>query len=92
MANLSKYQKFGFIELHNLSKIQLADRIFKLWKELCLRLPSRQTYNFWDFQLSNKFCEKFYEETILFQLKFQKPISRCSILQKIKMSNFMMLK
>ena len=38
------------------------------------------------------FCQKVYEETILFQLKFQKSISRCSILQKIKMSNFVILK
>ena len=35
MANFSKlrkYQRFGFIELHNLSKGQLVDRTFKLWK------------------------------------------------------------
>ena len=35
MANFSKlrkYQTFGFIELHNLSKGQLADTIFKLTK------------------------------------------------------------
>ena len=35
MANFSKlrkYQTFVLIELHNLSKGQLADRIFKLWK------------------------------------------------------------
>ena len=35
MANFSKfrkYQTFGLIELHNLSKGQLADRIFKLSK------------------------------------------------------------
>ena len=35
MANFSKfhkYQTFGLIELHNVSKGQLADRIFKLWK------------------------------------------------------------
>ena len=35
MANFSKlrkYQTFGFIELHNLSKGQLVDRTFKLWK------------------------------------------------------------
>ena len=41
---------------------------------------------------SKDFCQKVYEEIILFQLKFQKPISRCSILQKIKMSNFVILK
>ena len=35
MVNFSKFHKyniFGFIELHNLSKGQLADRIFKVWK------------------------------------------------------------
>ena len=35
MANFSKlhkYQTFGLIELHNLSKGQLSDRVFKLWK------------------------------------------------------------
>ena len=29
-SKLCKYQTFGLIELHNLSKGQLADRIFKL--------------------------------------------------------------
>ena len=29
---LRKYQTFGFIELHNLRKCQLANAIFKLWK------------------------------------------------------------
>ena len=35
MANFSKlrkYQTYGLIKLHNLSKGQLAYRIFKLWK------------------------------------------------------------
>ena len=35
MADFSKFRKyhtFGLIELHNVSKDQLADRIFKLWK------------------------------------------------------------
>ena len=35
MANFSKlrkYKTFGLIELHIVSKGQLADRIFKLWK------------------------------------------------------------
>ena len=40
---------------------------------------------------SRDFCQKVYEETILFQLKFQKSISRCSILQKIRMSKFVIL-
>ena len=51
MANFSKfynYQTFGLIVLHNLSKGQLGDRILKLWKWLCLRLPGRRTYNFWN--------------------------------------------
>ena len=37
------------------------------------------------------FFQKVYE-TILFQLKFQKSISRYSILQKVWMSNFVILK
>ena len=41
---------------------------------------------------SRGFCQKVYEETILFQLKFQKFISRCSTFQKIRMSNFVILK
>ena len=31
-SKLRKYQTFALIELHNLSKGQLVDRIFKLWK------------------------------------------------------------
>ena len=41
---------------------------------------------------SRHFCQKVHKETILFELKFQKSISRCSILQKIRMSNFVILK
>ena len=41
---------------------------------------------------SQDFCQKVYEETILFHLKFQKSISRYSILQKIRISNFVILK
>ena len=39
-----------------------------------------------------RLCQKYYEETILFQLTFHKSISRCSILLKIKISNFVILK
>ena len=39
-----------------------------------------------------RFLSKSLWKTILFQLKFQKSISRCSILQKIRMSNFVILK
>ena len=38
------------------------------------------------------FCRNVYEETILFQPKFQKAISKCSMLRKIRMSNFVILK
>ena len=41
---------------------------------------------------SREFCQKVYGETFLFQFKFQKLISRCCILQKIKMSNFVIMK
>ena len=41
---------------------------------------------------SRGFCQKVHEETIPFQLNFQKSISRGSILQKIRMSNFVILK
>ena len=39
-----------------------------------------------------RFCAKGYWEIILFELKFQKFISRCSILLKFSMSNFVILK
>ena len=51
----------------------------------CFQITGR-----WIFLISNlkcflrDFCQKVYEETIHFQLKFQKSISKCSILQKIK--------
>ena len=38
------------------------------------------------------FCQKVYEKTTFFQFNFQKSISRCSTIQKIKMSNFVILK
>ena len=37
------------------------------------------------------FVKKFMKKLSFFQLKIQKSISRCSILQKIKMSNFVIL-
>ena len=39
-SKLRKYQTFGFIELHNLSKGQLADGIFKLWKSSVYNYPA----------------------------------------------------
>ena len=62
--------------------------LFKL-RAVEYAIPFFSISNLWYF--SRDFCQKVYE-TILFQLKFQKPISRCSILQKIKMSNFVILK
>ena len=48
-SKFHKYQTFGLIELHNVSKGQLADRIFKLClPKLYLRLLGRRTYNFWN--------------------------------------------
>ena len=38
------------------------------------------------------FVKNFMKKLSFFQFKFQKPISRCSILQEIKMSNFVILK
>ena len=49
MANFSKHRKYqtlGLIKLHNLSKGQLTD--IQGMKKLWLRLPGRQTYNFWN--------------------------------------------
>ena len=41
---------------------------------------------------SRDFCQKLYEKTFCFQIKFQKSISRWGTLQKIRMSNFVILK
>ena len=49
MADFSKHRKYqtlGLIKLHNLSKGQLTD--IQGMKKLWLRLPGRQTYNFWN--------------------------------------------
>ena len=42
------------------------------------------------FSVFHNTCQKVYKKAILFELKFQKSISRCSILHKIRMSNFVM--
>ena len=62
--------------------------LFKL-RAVEYAIPFFSISNLWYF--SRDFCQKVYE-TILFQLKFQKSISRYSILQKIRMSNFVILK
>ena len=44
-SKLRKYQTSGLIELHNLSKVQLADRLLKLWKS-CV-------YDYWSAEHSD---------------------------------------
>ena len=75
---LRKYQTFALIELHNLSKCQLADRIFKLLKNYSsyLRLPSSRTYIFWNsdiliFPTFERVLSKFYEKTSRFLNNFE---------------------
>ena len=51
-SKLSKYQTFGLIELHNLSKGQLDDRISKLWKS-CVYVYRAAEHTI-DFQSSDK--------------------------------------
>ena len=41
---------------------------------------------------SRHFCQNVHKETILFELTFQKSFLRCSLLQRIRMSNFVILK
>ena len=81
---LRKNQTFGLIELHNLSRGQLADSIWKVMKKLCSRLPGRRTYNFWNsvflifptfkrlpgYKQSLKVLIKFYRCTNTYNLKF----------------------
>ena len=55
MANFSKfrkYQTFGLIEAHNMSKGQLAEWIFKLWKS-CVYDYQVVEHTFWHFNFSN---------------------------------------
>ena len=65
---LCKYQTFDLIELHNLSKCQLVDRIFKLWKS-CVYVYQAIKHTIFEilafqfFQLWNNFCQKCYEKT-----------------------------
>ena len=58
MANFSKlrkWQTFVLIDLHNLSKCQLADRTFKLWKAVFTITRSSNIHflKFWHFNFSN---------------------------------------
>ena len=76
MANFSKlrkYQTFGLIELRDLSKGQLADRIFKLWKSYvydyrAIKCTTFEILTFYFSQLSYNFFQKFYEKTSGFKI------------------------
>ena len=81
MANFSKfhkYQTFGLIELHNVSKGQLADRIFKLWKS-CIydyRVVERATFEimnfqFWFANFQTNFVKNFMEKLPGLQTDFE---------------------
>ena len=54
--------------------------------------PLNMLFHFFRYLIYSVFHETFVKKFILFQLKFQKFISRCNILQKIRMSNFVILK
>ena len=79
MVNFSKLRKytFGLIELHNLSKGQLPDRIFKLWKSCVYdyRGPSNiQLLKFWFFNFSNfqtTFVKNFMKKVLGFKISFK---------------------
>ena len=67
-SKLRKYQTFGFIELHNLSK----GHFFKLWKisvydYRAVKQTTFEILTFKFFQFSNNFCQTFYEKTSRFQ-------------------------
>ena len=63
-----------------------AGRLFSNYGPLNMLIPSFSISNLNYF--SRGFCQKFYEENFLFKLKLQKSMSICSILQKMRMSNF----
>ena len=70
----------------------------KFSQEGCFQIRGRFEYAIPFFSTSHlqcfsqDYCQNVYEDTILFQLKFQKFISSCSTLQKIRMSTFVVLK
>ena len=73
---LRKYQTFGLIELHNLSKGQLADRIFKLWKSYftITRPWNIQLVKFWLFNFPNfhiTFSKNFMKKLPGFKMDFE---------------------
>ena len=79
MANFSKlrkWQTFLLIELHNLSKCQLADIIFKLWKAVFTITRSSNIHflKFWHFNFSNfqtTFVKIFTKKPPSFKIDFE---------------------
>ena len=78
MANFSKfckYQTFGLIELHNLSKSQLADKIFKVWKNCVYDYwVNIQLLKFWLFNSSyfqTTFVKNFTKKLPGFKIDFE---------------------
>ena len=78
MANSSKhckYQTFGLIELHNLSKSQLADKIFKVWKNCVYDYwVNIQLLKFWLFNSSyfqTTFVKNFTKKLLGFKIDFE---------------------
>ena len=77
MANfpkLCKYQTFDLIKLHNLSKVKLADRIFKLWKAVYTITGSSNIHSlkFDIFPTFKRLLPKFLRKTSRFQNRFWK--------------------
>ena len=75
-SKLRKYQTLVLIGLHNLSKSQLADRIFKLWKSCVYdyRAVEHTTLKFWFFKFFNfrtTFVKNFMKKLPDFKIYFE---------------------
>ena len=71
-AKFRKYQTFCLIELHNVSKGQLANRIFKFWKS-CLRLSCLScVYDYWVVERTH-FVKNFKKKLPGFKIDFESP-------------------
>ena len=72
MANIFKlheYQTFGFMKMHNMNKIWLANNKFSLLKSLVYdqRVAENAIFQFLPFsvfQISNDYCQKSYGKTM----------------------------
>ena len=77
-SKFRKYQTFGLIELHNLSKGQLADRVFKLWK-ICVydswvvehTTFEIMTFWFWFANFQTNFVKNFMKKLPGFKIDFE---------------------